>query len=128
MYSMRHYGARFMLGEKVERIETFPDRAVVHLESGACCVSSPSRFNTISIKQSSLWSLAYSLNPPPTHDRLAHAPTKPGKRIAAEGVLHAMGRQGNTDTLHLEAVGLQADKRGLLDVNSFYQVRRLEFD
>jgi hypothetical protein len=34
MYSMRHYGARFMLGEKVERIETLPDRAVVHLASG----------------------------------------------------------------------------------------------
>lgn len=34
MYSMRHYGARFMLGEKVERIETHPDRAVVHLSSG----------------------------------------------------------------------------------------------
>jgi pyruvate/2-oxoglutarate dehydrogenase complex dihydrolipoamide dehydrogenase (E3) component len=36
-----------------------------------------------------------------------------------------MGRQGNTDTLNLEAVGLQADKRGLLDVNSYYQVRPL---
>lgn len=46
-----------------------------------------------------------------------------GKRIAAEGVLHAMGRQGNTDTLNLDAVSVQADKRGLLEVNSFYQVR-----
>lgn len=34
-----------------------------------------------------------------------------------------MGRQGNTDTLNLDAVGVQADKRGLLEVNSFYQVR-----
>ena len=33
-----------------------------------------------------------------------------------------MGRQGNTDTLNLEAVGVDADKRGLLEVNSFYQV------
>lgn len=38
MYSMRHYGARFMLGEKVERIETHPDRAVVHLSSGTAGV------------------------------------------------------------------------------------------
>jgi pyruvate/2-oxoglutarate dehydrogenase complex dihydrolipoamide dehydrogenase (E3) component len=33
-----------------------------------------------------------------------------------------MGRQGNTDSLSLKAVGLAADKRGLLKVNDFYQV------
>jgi hypothetical protein len=33
-----------------------------------------------------------------------------------------MGRQGNTDSLSLPAVGLAADKRGLLKVNDFYQV------
>jgi len=27
----------------------------------------------------------------------------------------------NTDTLNLDAAGLSSDKRGLLDVNSFYQ-------
>ncbi|GAB5035334.1 soluble pyridine nucleotide transhydrogenase [Nannochloropsis oceanica] len=76
-YSMRHYGARFIMGENVEKIETLPDRAVVHLASG--------------------------------------------KRIAAEGVLYAMGRQGNTDTLNIDAAGITSDKRGLLEVNSVYQ-------
>ena len=38
-------------------------------------------------------------------------------------MLYAMGRQGNTDTLNVKAVGLEADRRGLLDVNSYYQVR-----
>jgi NAD(P) transhydrogenase len=46
-----------------------------------------------------------------------------GKRVAAEGVLYAMGRQGNTDTLNMGSVGVKPDKRGLLDVNGFYQVR-----
>jgi thioredoxin reductase len=29
--------------------------------------------------------------------------------------------QGNTESLQLDAVGLEADNRGLLDVNDFYQ-------
>jgi len=47
-----------------------------------------------------------------------------GKKVAAEGVLYTMGRQGNTDTLNIGAVGITADNRGLLDVNAFYQVGR----
>jgi phytoene dehydrogenase-like protein len=34
MYSMRHYGARFILGETVEKIETVGDLAIVHLSTG----------------------------------------------------------------------------------------------
>jgi len=34
MYFMRQYGARFILGETVEKIEPLPDRAIVHLSTG----------------------------------------------------------------------------------------------
>lgn len=34
MYSMRSYGARFIMGEQVDRIENMGDRAVIHLSTG----------------------------------------------------------------------------------------------
>ncbi|MCE1644796.1 FAD-dependent oxidoreductase, partial [Enterobacter hormaechei] len=36
-------------------------------------------------------------------------------------LLYANGRTGNTDTLGLKNVGLEADSRGLLKVNKIYQ-------
>jgi NAD(P) transhydrogenase len=44
-----------------------------------------------------------------------------GKRMKADCFLFANGRTGNTEMLNLEAVGLAADSRGLLKVNSEYQ-------
>lgn len=44
-----------------------------------------------------------------------------GKKMKADCILFANGRTGNTDTLNLQAVGLSADSRGLLKVNSKYQ-------
>ncbi|BAN97897.1 FAD-dependent pyridine nucleotide-disulfide oxidoreductase [Plautia stali symbiont] len=46
---------------------------------------------------------------------------KSGKKIKADCLLYANGRTGNTDSLALENVGLEADGRGLLKVNSMYQ-------
>ena len=77
MFSMRQNGARFIMGDTVDKIESLEDRAIVHLASG--------------------------------------------KRVAGDIILYAMGRSGNTDTLNLDTVGIDADKRGLLQVNSFYQ-------
>lgn len=34
MYSMRSYGARFIMGEQVDRIDNLGDRAVIHLSTG----------------------------------------------------------------------------------------------
>ncbi len=45
------------------------------------------------------------------------AHTKSNKRIRAHVVLYAVGRQGATDDLNLEAAGLEADSRGRLVVN-----------
>lgn len=44
-----------------------------------------------------------------------------GKRIAAEVVLVAQGRAGNTDGLGLEKVGITPDERGLIKVNDHFQ-------
>ena len=44
-----------------------------------------------------------------------------GKRIHAEGLLYAVGRQANTDLIKLEAAGLEVGARGKLVVNEDFQ-------
>jgi NAD(P) transhydrogenase len=44
-----------------------------------------------------------------------------GKNIQGEALLYAIGRQANTDTLNLSAAGLEANPRGQLTVNEFFQ-------
>ena len=44
-----------------------------------------------------------------------------GKKIHGDGLLFTVGRQGNTDKLNLEAVGLKAADRGKLEVNDTFQ-------
>ncbi|HYM59180.1 MAG TPA: Si-specific NAD(P)(+) transhydrogenase [Solirubrobacteraceae bacterium] len=44
-----------------------------------------------------------------------------GKALASETVLYATGRQGATDTLALDKAGLEADKRGRLEVDDEYR-------
>ena len=44
-----------------------------------------------------------------------------GKRVTASTLLFAIGRQGATEKLKLDAAGLMADNRGRLKVNDFYQ-------
>lgn len=49
---------------------------------------------------------------------------KSGKSIAVDTVLFAAGRQGMTDGLNLENVGLEADRRGRIIVNDDYQTEQ----
>jgi NAD(P) transhydrogenase len=44
-----------------------------------------------------------------------------GKQIVSETVLYAIGRQGDTDRLGLEAAGLESDRRGRLKVDASYR-------
>ena len=44
-----------------------------------------------------------------------------GKTVHGDALLYSVGRQGNTDTLNLAAAGLEADARGRLNVNEFFQ-------
>jgi NAD(P) transhydrogenase len=44
-----------------------------------------------------------------------------GKQIAAEAVMYSAGRTGRTKTLGLDAAGLAADGRGLIEVDSHFR-------
>ncbi|MGA8112435.1 MAG: Si-specific NAD(P)(+) transhydrogenase [Actinocatenispora sp.] len=46
-----------------------------------------------------------------------------GKRIPADTVMYSAGRQGVTDTLDLDKAGLEADKRGRIDVDENYRTK-----
>jgi NAD(P) transhydrogenase len=46
-----------------------------------------------------------------------------GKKIQAEGLLYAVGRQANGDRLRLEAAGLQPDPRGKILINRYFQTK-----
>jgi len=43
------------------------------------------------------------------------------KKVPADALLYAVGRQGNVDELNLEAAGISADSRGRIAVNESYQ-------
>ena len=49
---------------------------------------------------------------------------KSGKRIRSETLLWAAGRTGNLDTLGLDNLGLEANKRGNIVVNENYQTSK----
>ena len=44
-----------------------------------------------------------------------------GKKVMADGLVYAVGRQANGDQLHLEAAGLKADTRGKVSVDANFQ-------
>jgi NAD(P) transhydrogenase len=44
-----------------------------------------------------------------------------GKKVHGDALLYTVGRQANTDTLNLDAVGLKPNQRGQLKVNEFFQ-------
>lgn len=46
-----------------------------------------------------------------------------GKQILANAALYSIGRTGNTSNLNLAEAGLNADDRGRIEVNEFYQTK-----
>ena len=65
------------------------------------------------------------IDPPPDSwhqsNKMVQATLESGKLLRADRLLYSVGRQGATDKLNLEAVGLAADKRGRIEVNEDYQ-------
>ncbi len=45
------------------------------------------------------------------------------KKVSGDALLYAVGRQGNVDDLNLAAAGIEADKRGRIVVNDFFQTK-----
>jgi len=56
-----------------------------------------------------------------TGGALVEATLESGKKLHAQTLLYAVGRQGTTKALNLEKAGLLADDRERLKVNEFYQ-------
>ena len=54
-------------------------------------------------------------------DGLVQATLQSGKHLRADTLLYCIGRQGTTDRLALDTVGLAPDNRGRLTVNAHYQ-------
>ncbi len=54
---------------------------------------------------------------------MVEAVLESGKTLRAESLLYAIGRQGATESLNLAAAGLDADDRGRIKVNEFYQTK-----
>jgi NAD(P) transhydrogenase len=54
-------------------------------------------------------------------DGLVQATLQSGKHLRADTLLYCIGRQGTTETLGLEKVGIVPDNRGRLKVNENYQ-------
>ncbi|PYP84951.1 MAG: Si-specific NAD(P)(+) transhydrogenase [Blastocatellia bacterium AA13] len=52
---------------------------------------------------------------------IVHAHLESEKRVRAQGLLYAVGRQANTDSLDLEAAQLKADSRGRIKINEYFQ-------
>jgi NAD(P) transhydrogenase len=46
------------------------------------------------------------------------------KKISGDALLYAIGRQGNLDGLNLSAAGIEADDRGRIKVNQYYQTNQ----
>jgi NAD(P) transhydrogenase len=55
--------------------------------------------------------------------KLVMATLESGKTLKAETLLYCIGRQGNTESLDLQKVGLSADNRGRIEVNERYQTK-----
>jgi NAD(P) transhydrogenase len=56
-----------------------------------------------------------------THEGATVTLLASGKAVAAEVVMYSAGRQGATDGLCLEAVGIAPDKRGRINVDDYYR-------
>jgi len=54
-------------------------------------------------------------------DGWVQATLESGKHLRAEMLLYSAGRQGATEALNLPSVGIEADDRGRIPVNEFYQ-------
>jgi len=108
-------GARVTLVEMRERLLTFVDHEIVD------ALSYHMRQQRVTLR---LGEKVSSIEPidtrvgPGVKTRL-----ESGKEIVTEKALYAIGRQGATARLGLEAVGLQADSRGRIAVNEHYQTK-----
>jgi NAD(P) transhydrogenase len=106
-------GVRVTLIEKRPRLLEFADSEMVE----ALCYHLRDRRVTLRLNEE-----VESVEETPDNGVVANLKSK--KKVAGEGLLYAVGRQGNVDELNLAAAGLDADSRGRIPVDADYRTKQ----
>jgi NAD(P) transhydrogenase len=106
-------GVRVTLIEKRPRLLEFADSEMVE----ALCYHLRDRRVTLRLNEE-----VESVEETPDNGVVANLKSK--KKVAGEGLLYAVGRQGNVDELNLGAAGLDADSRGRIAVDGDYRTKQ----
>jgi NAD(P) transhydrogenase len=106
-------GVRVTLIEKRPRLLEFADTEMVE----ALCYHLRDRRVTLRLNEE-----VESVEETPDNGVVANLKSK--KKIGGEGLLYAVGRQGNVDELNLAAAGLDADSRGRIPVDADYRTNQ----
>ena len=106
-------GVRVTLIEKRPRLLEFADTEMVE----ALCYHLRDRRVTLRLNEE-----VESVEETPDNGVVANLKSK--KKIGGEGLLYAVGRQGNVDELNLAVAGLDADSRGRIAVDADYRTKQ----
>jgi NAD(P) transhydrogenase len=106
-------GVRVTLIEKRPRLLEFADAEMVE----ALCYHLRDRRVTLRLNEE-----VESVEETPDNGVVANLKSK--KKIGGEGLLYAVGRQGNVDELNLAAAGLDSDSRGRIPVDADYRTKQ----
>jgi NAD(P) transhydrogenase len=106
-------GVRVTLIEKRPRLLEFADTEMVE----ALCYHLRDRRVTLRLNEE-----VESVEETPDNGVVANLKSK--KKIGGEGLLYAVGRQGNVDELNLVAAGLDSDSRGRILVDADYRTKQ----
>jgi len=106
-------GVRVTLIEKRPRLLEFADTEMVE----ALCYHLRDRRVTLRLNEE-----VESVEETPDNGVVANLKSK--KKVGGEGLLYAVGRQGNVDELNLAAAGLDADSRGRIPVDADYRTKQ----
>ena len=106
-------GVRVILIEKQPRLLSFADAEIIE------ALSYHLRDNRVTMR---LNEEVGSVEEAPDGTVIANLESK--KKISGDALLFAVGRQGNTDGLNLEAAGLEADPRGRIEVDGEYRTKQ----
>jgi NAD(P) transhydrogenase len=102
-------GAKVTLVNTHDRLLSFLDDEIAealsyHLREQGCVIRHNEQFKTLEARE---------------RDVVLHLES--GRKIKSDLLLWANGRTGNSDKLHLERIGLKANSRGQIEVNTHYQ-------
>jgi NAD(P) transhydrogenase len=106
-------GVRVILIEKRPRLLEFADQEIVE----ALCYHLRDNFVTLRLNEE-----VQRVEEEADGDIVAHLVSN--KKVVADALLYAIGRQGNVDDLNLAAAGLEADARGRISVDDRYRTKQ----